>query len=234
MTAGRYAVYYMPAADTALWRAGSAWLGRDAATNRAVPQPTTAGIDPAELAARTATPRRYGFHATLKAPFRLAAAARRNDLEAAVASLAAASPAFALGLQVGCLRDFVALLPNEPGADQAGQLARGCVTALDRFRAPPTPAEYAHRKPERLPPRERALLDRWGYPYVLEAFRFHITLSGRLSGRALAGTRVAAESWFAPLLREPLRVDAITLCHQAQPDDPFIVLGRYPLGTSPL
>ena len=232
MTDGRYAVYFMPAADTALGRAGSAWLGRDAVTNRTVPQPASVGIDPDALAARTATPRRYGFHATLKAPFRLAAEFRRNDLEAAIASLAADCPAFGLGLQVGCLRNFVALLPREPGTDQAGQLARGCVIALDRFRAPLTPVEYARRKPENLPPRERGLLDRWGYPYVLEAFRFHITLSGRLAGPALADTRVAAKGWFAPLLRAPVQVDAITLCHEVQPDGPFVVLRRYPLGTS--
>ena len=81
---------------------------------------------------------------------------------------------------------------------------------LDPFRAPLTPSERARRRPEDLDPRRRALLDRWGYPHVFEAFRFHMTLTGRLADDAREAWRARlAASW--PPLTLTLTIDAVTL-----------------------
>ena len=54
-------------------------------------------IDAAAWRALTTEPRRYGFHATIKAPFRLAEDASPSDLSAALAELADAEKPFAAG-----------------------------------------------------------------------------------------------------------------------------------------
>ena len=84
----RYAVYYLPPKGD-LADFGAAWLGWDAATG----QKTAHFADVAGLAQAVATPQKYGFHATLKPPFRLADGCSVTDLRDALADLAAATPA---------------------------------------------------------------------------------------------------------------------------------------------
>src|SRR5690606_21547575 len=71
VTGARYAVYFAPAEDSALNRLASRWLGRCAYTGTRYPPTGIGEITPAAQEEITAEPRRYGFHATLKPPFRL-------------------------------------------------------------------------------------------------------------------------------------------------------------------
>src|SRR5271163_3354025 len=88
-TGPRYALYFAPRPETALAQFGARWLGWDVERGRAVDAVETAGL-PTELhAAVTADPCRYGFHATLKAPFRLAEGATESDLIGVGAAFAA-------------------------------------------------------------------------------------------------------------------------------------------------
>ncbi|NJO54321.1 MAG: hypothetical protein HC829_05245, partial [Bacteroidales bacterium] len=70
--AARYALYFAPLDDRPLWKFGSATIGWDAqlAAERPALPPAQALVP--GWAEATAEPRRYGFHATLKAPFALA------------------------------------------------------------------------------------------------------------------------------------------------------------------
>lgn len=161
----RYAVYWAPRPDSALARLGAAWLGWDPERRVASPPPRPD---------RVADPRRYGLHATLKAPFRLEGAP--GDLAAAVQALAARTPpVLAPGLVPSDAMGFAALVPGGPCPD-LDTLAGTCVRDLDRFRAPLTDQDRARRGA--LDPGLAANLDAWGYPYVFEAFRFHVTLTG--------------------------------------------------------
>jgi 2'-5' RNA ligase len=225
----RYAVYLAPAPDSALWRFGSRVLGRDAATGASVEGFAPEGYTPQAWAEATAEPRRYGFHATLKAPFRVAPGRTLGELETTIAAIAAAAPAFDLGpLEVTALSfaggGFVALTPPEVPPALRDLEARA-VRDLDAFRAPPSEAETARRRPERLTPRQRELLRDYGYPYVLEEFRPHFTLSGAVADPGALAAALAKH--YAPA--EPFRVDALALFAQ---DDggPFRVLRRFPLG----
>ena len=218
----RYAIYYAPPLG-AFAQAGAAWLGWDAAAGAPVPQP-----DPG-LAAVTVAPRKYGFHGTLKPPFRLAEGQSFTALHTAVATLAThLAPVTLPGLRLRDLDGFLALTPE---GDQAPlhALAAEVVTALEPFRAPLTAAEIAKRRPERLTPRQRDLLDAYGYPFVLEEFRFHLTLSDRLpEPTALAAQ---AQAHFAPHLPRPFTIDALCLFGEAA-DGRFHLMQRHPLTAS--
>jgi putative phosphonate metabolism protein len=221
----RFAIYWAPDPADPLHAAGAAWLGRDAETGAACPQPHRLG-----LAALTADPRRYGFHATLKPPMRLRAGRTFADLRQATATLAAALAPFPLPrLAVANLDGFLALRETEP-CPQLHALAAACVTALDDFRAPPDAAELARRHAAGLSAAAAALLDRWGYPHVLELWRFHMTLSQCLEAADHDRLRPAAEAHFAAALAQARQVAALSLFTQRDPQAPFLVAERFRLG----
>jgi Protein of unknown function (DUF1045) len=220
----RHAIYLAPPRGSALARFGADWLGWDPEAGEertAAPVPALAAVQ-----ARIAeVPRRYGFHATLKAPFHMVEGRTAAELDAAAAALAAARPAFSLTLRVAAVGRFVALLAQDPPQALAA-LEADCVTGLDRFRAPLARAEIASRGP--LDPGAAAHLARWGYPWVLDRFRFHMTLTGPLAPAEAATVRDALADALAPILAVPMPVDA--LCRFAgAPDGRFHLLARHPL-----
>ncbi len=224
----RLAIYFAPSPDHVLHRLGSAWLGRDAATGAPAAQPPVAGLDAAQLAAITASPRRYGLHATLAPPFALADGADPAGLAAALAALAARLAPAELVPRLGLIEGFCALLPAAP-VPAVSALAAACVELADGFRARPGPAELARRRAAGLTPRQEALLQRWGYPYVHEEFRFHMTLSERLPEAACPPVLAALERHFAPALGRPVQLDALALFVEPEPGAPFVQQARFPL-----
>lgn len=222
----RYAVYYAPRRG-AFAGAAASWLGWDAADAAAVAQPDLPGL-PRALADLTVAPRKYGFHGTIRAPFRLGQGVTEAMVQEAVSGLARRQAAVRLaGLQLARLGGFLALVPE---GDAAPLLALGAavVEGLDPLRAPLNPQEYARRKPDRLTPRQRALLDRWGYPYVMEEFRFHLTLSDDLAPAEVEPVAAVAEDWFAPVLPQPFTVE--DLCLFGEDDQGrFHLIGRHAL-----
>ncbi|MEM8791909.1 MAG: DUF1045 domain-containing protein [Pseudomonadota bacterium] len=225
----RYAVYFAPERGSPLALFGAAWLGWDADAGCEVAHPPIPpGVPKTPVAEITATPRKYGFHGTLKPPFRLADSTTRAGLETAIAALAARKPAFEIpALRLARLGWFLALVPGEASAALA-DLAFDCVRMLDRFRAPLSAAELARRRAAHLTPREEELLARWGYPYVDDAFRFHLTLSGALVPDRLAKAEAALAPLVAPLCAAPLPVREICLFGEAS-DGHFHILRRFPL-----
>jgi putative phosphonate metabolism protein len=221
----RYAVYFTPEPGP-LADFGAAWLGWDSATGSARTHPPVKDL-PAPVADLTARPRKYGFHGTIKPPFRLAPSADAAGLAAALHAFCARhAPVTLDGLRLARIGGFVALVPEGP-ADGLVRLAAAAVEALDGFRARPTEAEIARRNPPRLTPRQRTLLERWGYPYTHDEFRFHMTLTGPLGARADTVCAALAPV-VTPLVPRPFRVDALTLMG-ADGDDMFHQIARYPL-----
>jgi putative phosphonate metabolism protein len=228
-TAARYAVYFAPEAGSALDRFGSAWLGRDSATGAALAQPHLPAMAPARLGAITEAPRHYGFHATLKPPFSLSPQHGPADLLGAVAAFASRqAPITAPPLRLARMAGFLALVLSEP-SDGVGALAAACVAAFEGFRAPATPEDVARRKAAGLTPRQRALLDRWGYPFVMDEYRFHMTLTGRLDDDEGQAVLAALMPLAAPFGHEPLVIDALSVFVQDHPTVPFRLAARYAL-----
>ncbi len=228
----RYALYFTPSADSVWGQSGSQWLGRDAISDEAVAQPTIPGIPKLLLSSLTSEPRRYGFHATLKAPFRLLDGFDEGHLlEMAQAFCATQKP---INIDQPCVRplnDFLAL----QASDQAGEvaaLAMRCVSYFDLLRSPLNNVELARRRFAGLSAREEALLQRWGYPYTEELFRFHMSLSNGLAqvdDDVSYAIRKAAEQHFAQALAgTPLVLDGLTIARESMPGAPFISWQRIP------
>jgi putative phosphonate metabolism protein len=221
----RYAVYFAPAPETPLWRTGSALLGYDAATGRDVTPLVPDGWSATQWHALTQEPRRYGFHATLKAPFRLRDGVGEARLRTILADLAARQVSFQTPLAVSPIKGFVALAPS---GDEGGlrALADAVVDAFEPVRAALTREDIARRRPDRLSPRQRALLDHFGYPYVREEFRFHMTLTGRLTTERpdlVAGLG----DILAPVLSSgPVAIDGMALFRQETPQARFRIVAR--------
>jgi hypothetical protein len=219
----RYAVYYAPPSG-AFARRANAWLG---ASRPDTPLPPMRSW--AEL---TAAPRKYGFHGTLRAPFRLADGMTKEHLHACLESLAHRLPPVEMpALEVIDVHRFLALVPRaaQPPAPTAlDALAAAVVIATNPLRAALTEAEIARRSPDRLTPRQRALLDQWGYPYVMEDFRFHLTLTDQLLPQEIAPLRAALTDYFAPVLPHVFSVQDLCLFGE-DAAGAFHLLHRYAL-----
>ncbi len=217
----RYAVYFAPMPGTPLHQRASHWLGRDAHTGEMLAQPDVEG-----LARLTSDPRRYGFHATLKAPFALRDGVEPEALMRACAALAASMPIFHARLKAALLDGFLALVPDGD-TSLVNALAERCVCELDGFRKPPSDEELARRRKVPLTARQDENLLRWGYPHVLDEFRFHMTLTKRLEAGDEARLMTAARAHFAPVLDEIVQIDGITLFHEPAPGMPFLALRHF-------
>ncbi len=205
----RYAIYYTPAPGP-LADFGAAWLGWDADAGRSVPHPQVPDL-PAPVEEITATPRKYGLHATIKPPFRAAPDTSPDEIEAALAGFCAGrGPVVLDGLDLAQLGRFLALRPR--GSETAlNAMAAEAVRGLDAFRAPLTDPEIARRRAAGLSPAQDALLLRYGYPFVMEEFRFHITLTGKLPKAQARQTAKALAPHLAPLLPAPFTIDGLSL-----------------------
>ena len=225
----RYAVYFVPSTDDPLWRFGCQAVGYDSATGEEVPFHDAPFYRAPQIAEWTADPRRYGFHATLKPPFHFADGAVVEDLEQSLAEFSATTAPVELGhLAVSILGRFLALTPREAGP-AASEFAAKCVRAFEAFRAPLSEADRARRLAGNLTERQVAYLDQWGYPYVFEEFRFHMTLTGRLPDDATSDAARDQLSDLYAAIDRPVRIDALTLCEQATRDSRFRVRRRFQL-----
>jgi hypothetical protein len=250
MSTPRYAIYYAPPEGSALCAFGRRWFardgggrdgggrdgggrdggGRDGGGRDGGHECRLSGLSRERRNVLTAASWQYGLHATLKAPFRLSKATSAAELRAEVQAFARQrSPVRVPPLRLCVIHGFLALAPRGP-APAADRLAADCVRAFDPFRAPPTHAEMARRRAAGLSVSQSALLARWGYPYVMERFRFHLTLTDRIADAA-ERTAVLQRVWplVAPFRSAPLHIDQICLYRQDEPGEAFVIEERYPL-----
>lgn len=231
MTLPRYALYFTPSADSQFWQTGSAWIGRDAARNGPITRPLLASIANDTLIAITQHPRRYGFHATLKAPFHLAENSNVDSLLEHVVAFTNTQSRFSLPrLKVAMVEDFLALVPAEHSR-QIELIARTCVTEFDHHRQPLTDAELFQRRAKKLSTHQDEMLLRWGYPHVFDSFRFHFTLTNSLcgmDGRFVTQIREAAEQLFTDDMVRRCAFDAISVFKEPHPGADFQQVMRAP------
>lgn len=229
MTDARYALYFAPALESELARFGDAWLGRSAATGGAVARFPVPDVAPAWLDKVTESPRFYGFHGTLKPPFGLAGGRTEAHLRDAAAAFAAQRPRFDMPpLSCQVIGSFIALIPSQPCPDLE-DLAAACVREIDPLRAPPSETDLVKRRARGLTEAQEACLIRWGYPYVMEEFRFHLTLSGSLMPADRTRLLSLLRDLTAPLCRDPVTVGELCLFTQPDRQTPFTILERFPL-----
>lgn len=220
----RYGVFVVP--EGAFYRTGAAWLGWDSVAGQATDQPEIDGM-PRPVVDITATPSKYGFHGTLKPPFQLTDGMTEAELRKATGAMCRSlGPVDIPALSLRRLGGFVAIVPSE-GSPALSRLATEVVMGLDGFRAAASEGELAKRRRAGLSDRQEALLAQWGYPHVMEEFRFHLTLTGRLGADAeLVADLLRAH--FGPVLPCPFRVDSLCLVGE-DGTGRFYMLQRFPL-----
>jgi hypothetical protein len=228
----RYAIYYAPEVQSEWWAAGSQWLGRCAVTGHHLQQPAIEGMAAAHLHTLTQDPRRYGWHATLKAPFVLAAGENLSSLINRLRSIAGQLPAFEMPrLQVSTEGGFLALRPasKEPLIHAT---AHACVTGLHALAQPLTAEDLARRRQKKLSPLQERYLQTWSYPWVLDAFEFHMSLTGPfkdMPAAELAAVQGAARLQFEAL--PPCRFAHLSVFAEPHAGADFIWMDSVALGS---
>ncbi len=223
----RYAIYFTPPQDSALTSAAESWLGRSAFTG-------AASAIPAEREAVTISARRYGFHATLKAPFRLADGMSEADLLDAFGNWTASRAAFTgPRLVIKQIDGFFALVP-ETRNEELDALARDVVIDFEPFRAPLTAHDMSRRNPDRLTVAERAMLEAYGYPYVLDEFRFHMTLTDRIAEADAPQMRARLEEHFGAAIETPVAISSLAIFAEPLSGAPFRVHAFRNFASQPL
>lgn len=216
----RFGIYYAPAVTDALWDRAAVWLGRDPASDAAF-DGAVAGIERSRLLNLTQSAGRYGFHATIKPPMALADGATQDGLVAAVTEMARELKPVSLGpLVIADLDGFLALVPQADN-EALQDLAAHVVETLDPLRAPMSLRDREARIAKGLSDRQIELLDAYGYPYVFDQFRFHMTLTDRLAPEDRADLLSAAQTWFAPALAEPVVLDRLVIYVEPEAGAPF-------------
>lgn len=226
----RFAIYYAPAVTDLLWDRASVWLGRDPATGLTY-DGAVAGLERSRLLNLTQSAGRYGFHATLKPPMALAPGLTEADLRAAMQEAAAELQPISLGkLTIADLDGFLALVPEASANPDLQDLAANVVEMFEPFRAPLKPRERHARAAHGLTPRQEELLDAYGYPFVFDEFRFHMTLTDRLAAKDHDEVLEAARTWFGPILDQEVVLDRLALFHETENKLPFTRVAEFALG----
>lgn len=226
----RYALYFSPRPGAFVAQRMSTWLGVDTETGGIVCRSEFPDMTGDDVDRITSSPRYYGAHATLKAPFVLRENARENDLFDAVEALAFDLRPISLGqLEIAGIGHFLALVCPVQRAD-VNTLARRAVIDLDHLCAPLRQSELERRMALGLSKHQEDLLKRWGYPYIFDEYRFHITLTGLLEDGELDKVALTLRDHFTP---EASRYVVIKdICVFGDPGDgaPFKLITRFPLG----
>ena len=226
----RYAIHFTPSPNDPLTHAAAAWLGRDVYSGQSVEPPPSVLLGMQEISYHTALPRRYGFHGTLKAPFRLAEGVSEAALLRELMCFAGTHQPFSLPpLEIAKLGNIFGLVPEWP-CETLNFLAASVVQEFDRFRAPLSEAEIELRDPDGLTAPQFNNLHRWGYPYVMDEFRFYMTLTGRVSGRDAQRFEAALHDFFDPVLAEPVEMANLALFVEEEQGAPFRVHSLHPMG----
>jgi hypothetical protein len=129
-------------------------------------------------------------------------------------------------LQLHRFPRFLALVPESETAE-LDWLADSCVTYFDHFRSPITPEDRARRGD--MTSAEAALFEQFGYNFIFNNFKFHITLAGPLDEPELDALQPALATAVAPLCEKPFAVEDLCLFGDPGEGAPFQLVERFSL-----
>lgn len=220
----RYALYCTPSTGHRLLQLVEPWFARSAFGSDVEADAGPFSAD--EHKALTETRARYGFHATMKAPFHLAEGFDADVLPVMLKGLATRQSAMEVGkLQVSRFGRYLALAPvKQPQA--LTDLAQTVVEAFEPARAPLSDHDLARRNKPNLSERNRELLLRWGYAATEENFKFHMTLAGPVDGDLLDRAQDYLTELLAPALAAPFILDTLALFAEPNPPGPFDIVAE--------
>lgn len=226
----RYAICFTPPASDPLSLVAANWLGRNVFSGDMLGPPAVRGLGIHEIAFHTAVPRRYGFHGVLKAPFHLSGDMSESQLLRDLMRFAGTFAPFQISrLEIARLGSFYSLMPSAP-CEQIQYLASAIVQEFDRYRAPLSEADIERSDPDGLSAAQFANLHRWGNPYVMDEFRFHMPVTGSINAIDMPRIEPALRTIFEPVLREPVMVSNVALMIEEGTGGPFRVHSLHPMG----
>lgn len=226
----RYAVYYAPEPNSDLAAFGERWTGLDA-NGAPIPPLEVPGLSAQRFAELTVGPRRYGFHGTLKPPFDLNPAMTQESLLAAARIFARSlAPIEMPPLEIAIIGKFIALTPTTSSA-ALEKLAAQCVRVFECYRSPLSDEQTVTYRNNKLTVHQDSMLIHWGYPYVMEEFRFHISLTERIDDIAERRAVLQSVTELAkPLAGKAITVREISVFYQPKRDEPMTIIERIPFG----
>lgn len=226
----RYAVYYAPSTGSALHSLGVNLFGWDAHSGVFV-DPTSHNTLPKCVTESIEKPKKYGLHGTLKPPFRFRQNVRYQNFRQTLAEAMEDHRSFTLPkFEVTILGSFCALTLVESSPALVA-LSATSVQAVDDFREPPDAQELERRRAVGLNETQEQNLKLWGYPYVMSEFRFHITLTGRLSPDDLSEAQQALSAYLADALDERHSINDVCIFGEAA-DGHFHLIERIALSSA--
>ncbi|MFP5076818.1 DUF1045 domain-containing protein [Rhizobium sp. YIM 134829] len=226
----RYAICFTPPIHDPLSIAAAEWLGRNVYSDVLCEQPAVAGLSHQDLAFHTAVPRRYGFHAAIKAPFALADGMSEGQLLNQLMRFTSdLSPFEMADVEIAWLGDFFGLAAARPCAEMA-HLAASVVQAFDAFRAPLREEELERLDLDKLTAPQFSNLHRWGDPHVMDEFRFHMALSGPVPVAIRQRIEEGLRLQIGPHLGKPLDIRSLALFVEPERGAPLRVHSQHPLG----
>jgi hypothetical protein len=223
----RYAIYYAPEQGSPLDVFGRTWFDE---TKNADPK-SLGNLSPERLRALSEATRRYGFHGTLKPPFSLNPSSSVESLLAAARVFARSlSPIEIPPLELAIIGKFIALTPTTQSA-ALEKLSAACVRAFEAYRVPLSAEQLENYKQNKLTVHQEQMLDHWGYPYVMEEFRFHMSVTDRIDdAKEREEIMEVLEKLAGPVLAKAVPVRELTVFTQTAVDAPMIPLERIPFG----
>jgi hypothetical protein len=223
----RYGIYYAPPKEHSLAKFSASWLGWDANVGFPINFSKLQGLR-YKLSEITKKPRKYGFHGTLKPPFALKEGKNPEELLHDVSNFSKTIRGFEIPkIKLQNLDGFIAIVPEKP-CPKLQDLARKCVLEFDYFREIETFEQVQKRRILGLTQSQENNLIKWGYPFVLEDFNFHLTLSGRLQPDCLNNIMSVLSTELDEVLKLPLRINELCVVGEIPITGYFQIIHRFP------
>jgi len=188
----RYAIYYAPPKESNLEEFGRYWFGWDPINAKSINNKqrinylngfgikNLKNIDKNVLIAK-----KYGFHGTLIPPFKLNKNYSTNTLFKKTEEIAKKLKKFKFyKFKLKKINNFYAFVQNKKN-NNINKLSNRLVRELFKFRSPLTKKEIDRRNPSKLSKLQLNILYKWGYPYLMSEFNFHMTLASEVTGNKL-------------------------------------------------
>ncbi len=226
----RLAIYYTPRPYSEIALTASIWLGRDVYGKKSSEPVVVDGFLATRRLELVSAPCHYGFHATIKPPFQLLEQKSVQYLKRRLHQFADGWHSFVLPpLEVSFMHDFFCLRPSG-SCPLLAKLAADAMHFFDDYAKPLSKSEFERRRQTALSPRQELLLQTWGYPYVFEEFRFHLTLTGKVTDKEEKNIlEKELQKRFHPGLCQDVSLDSLCLFME-EDRAPMRLIEEVPLG----
>ncbi len=224
----RYAIYYVPPESDHLTKFAASWFGWDVYQGIRVNYSELSNLN-YDIKEITKKPCKYGLHGTLKAPFSLAKDRTIDELRLSLSRLSSSIKKFEIPfISLRKISGFIAIVPTTQNK-KLNFLAKKCLQELDCFREVESLEILNKRRSVELSSSMKQNLLKWGYPYVLNDFQFHLTMTSKLAPKVSENVFSVLSSELSSVLNSPLVISKICLFGESKIHGKFKVIEEFSL-----